>query len=100
MFVGSFHAGALARTGVSHPVSGTAPQSTGETDGERVDPAYQRTISSISPGSYAAAYQAIRTVENASAIMPAPEADQDAAIHSGAGIPAALGAYREFIDAE
>lgn len=91
MLVGGFHAGALARTGLSHAVSGA-------TEDEAVRPTYQRAISSISPGSYAAAYQAIRTVENASAIMPVRDADPAAVIHSGAGIPGALSAYRDFIN--
>lgn len=98
MLVGGFHAGALTRTGLSRAVSGAATHESGAAEDEALRPTYQRAISSISPGSYAAAYQAIRTVENASAIMPARDADPAAVIHSGAGIPGALSAYRDFIN--
>jgi hypothetical protein len=51
-----------------------------------------RQISTISPGSLAAAYQAIRAQE--AGIAP-PVASAASAILSGLGIPAALAAYGE-----
>lgn len=56
------------------------------------EPGHFSQISTISPGSLAAAYKAIRAQE---AVVAPPVAASDQAILSGVGIPAALAAYGE-----
>jgi len=56
-------------------------------------------ISAISPGSLAAAYQVIRAREEGAApAAPAPAGER--AILSGLGVPSALSAYGEVLDAD
>lgn len=107
MIVGGFsYAGTLARPNAA-PAIPAASGSGFEDEGEiEAGPAYFRTISSISHGSLAAAYQAIRaqevgTVEteaNDDGVPQTPEGDT--AILSGLGIPAALAAYGEVIEVD
>ena len=59
-------------------------------------PAYFSMISTISPGSLAAAYQVIKAREGGGDAAPAGER----AILSGLGIPSALSAYGEVLDAD
>ena len=67
------------------------------TDAPQQQPGHFRQISAISPGSLAAAYQAIRAHE-AAIVAPVPAGE--AAILSGLGIPSAFEAYREMTGAE
>lgn len=60
-------------------------------------PAYFRSISAISPGSLASAYQAIRAHETA--VVPVIPGGEPA-ILSGLGIPGALAAYGETMKAD
>lgn len=60
------------------------------------DPTYFRSISSISYGSLAGAYQSFRSLDSEAA--PAEHRSAPAAILSGAGIPAALQAYSEAME--
>lgn len=59
-------------------------------------PAYFSMISTISPGSLAAAYQVIRAREDGGEAAPAG----GRAILSGLGIPSALNAYGEVLEAD
>lgn len=77
---------------------GTAPRDDGREAGDR--PGHFSMISTISPGSLAAAYQALRTRGADEAGAPAAAPAGDPAILSGLGIPAALGAYDEVMDAD
>lgn len=58
-------------------------------------PAYFSMISTISPGSLAAAYQVIRAREEGGEAASAPSGER--AILSGLGIPSALDAYGEVL---
>ena len=92
MIVGGFSfAGTGARPGAAaaEPASSPAEQ-------DDAQPAFFRTISAISPGSLASAYQAIRAHETA--VVPAAPAGEPA-ILSGMGLPGALEAYHEAMDA-
>lgn len=60
------------------------------------NPTYFRSISSISYGSLAGAYQSFRSLDSEAA--PAARQSAPAAILSGAGIPAALQAYSEAME--
>ncbi len=70
----------------SAPSAGPAPTFVAREEPD-VSPTYFRTITSISYGSLASAYQA----------MKAQEVAASSAILSGAGIPAAVSAYEEVI---
>lgn len=82
-----------ARPAGAHAASGAAAA---RDAGAAERPAYFRAISAISPGSYAAAYQAIRAAEAAMVVAPVQHVSGEPAILSGLGIPAALSAYGEF----
>lgn len=89
MIVGGFSLPALQRAAGVSPSGRPAEAApaaavTGEAD---VAPTYFRTISSISYGSLASAYQA----------MKAQEAVASTAVLSGAGVPSAITAYEEVI---
>lgn len=60
-------------------------------------PAYFSMISTISPGSLAAAYHSIRA-QGAAGAGSGPGPAGDPAILSGLGIPSALSAYGEVLD--
>lgn len=107
LVTGSLYADLFARTGVSGsrqdvPVSretGAAvarpPAGDAAPAGER--PAHFSVISTISPGSLAAAYQVMRAREDGGETA-APA--QGRAILSGLGIPSALDAYGEVLESD
>ena len=91
MIVGGFSfAGTLSRPAAAATTAG--PSSTSDSR-ESEAPVHFRSISAISPGSLAAAYQAIRAHES---IVAPPIPAGEPAILSGLGIPGALAAYGEF----
>ena len=98
----SFHSGQFARPASSAPGKADAglPQAGPHRRdaGEAAErPAHFSMISTISPGSLAAAYHTLRAREaEASGLAPAAEP----AVLSGLGIPAALAAYGEVLDAD
>lgn len=71
----------------------------GSAAGADEGPAYFSMISPISHGSLAAAYQVIRGREPVAAAAPGIAAAGEPAILSGLGVPAALSAYGEVLDA-
>ena len=105
MIIGGFsHVGTLSRPGASGPARVLA-EPEDEAGGMSEAPTYFRALSSISPGSLAAAYQAIRAQEaSAAEIDPAgaaaEEPAREPAILSGVGIPGALRAYGEVMGPE
>ena len=98
MIVGGFsYVGTLSRQGAPTPTWLPAEaESEDEAIGMSEHPTYFRTLSSISPGSFAAAYKAIRTQESAMPGEGLPdEPAGEPAILSGLGIPGAMSAYAE-----
>lgn len=110
---GSLHADLFARPGSSGqrenvgatsarpaPASSSAPAANPGQPEER--PAFFSMISTISPGSLAAAYQVMRSrdAEGDAAAGPARGEAQDRAILSGLGIPSALDAYGEVLETD
>lgn len=106
---GSLYADLFARTGVSvqqpdarspstRDDAAAAPVEDATRSGER--PAYFSMISTISPGSLAAAYQVIQAAKAADAQGGEPAQPRDPAILSGLGVPSALDAYGEVLEAD
>lgn len=96
MFIGNIHTGAYSRPG--------AVQSTSYADAPSVDSAeesagvsFHRTISSITPSSFAGAYQALRGVDGGAMGPSNVAASENATILNGS-IPAAIQAYGEILD--
>ncbi|RIK86308.1 MAG: hypothetical protein DCC69_07685 [Hyphomicrobiales bacterium] len=103
LVTGSHHSHHFERAPASRQAAGGQPQAAPRDDAREAAgrPAHFSMISTISPGSLAAAYQALRARQvgddaGAMAAMPA----RDPAILSGLGIPAALDAYGEVLDAD
>lgn len=92
--------------GYTRPASPAAPQPVENRGGHQsasraeieANPAYFRSITSISYGSLASAYQSFRTADAASRGAASPQGP--GAIASGAGIPAALQAYGESMETD
>ena len=109
LVTGSLYADLFARTGAfGSREDAPAPRETGTayarpsagdaaTAGER--PAHFSVISTISPGSLAAAYQVMRAREDGGGTAT-PGPAQGRAILSGLGIPSALDAYGEVLDSD
>ncbi|NRC55046.1 hypothetical protein [Neoaquamicrobium sediminum] len=90
--------------GIAAPAERQGDQSKAQTIEAAGEPTYFRSISAISPGSLAGVYQSMRAQEassgfDAGGIEPV-RAEAAAAILSGAGIPAAMTAYGEVMEAE
>lgn len=69
-----------------------------ESAAETTEIVYRREISAISPGSWANAYQAIRSLEVASSLEHGAQPYGDTrAIVTGVGVPGALQAYVEIM---
>ncbi len=110
MIVGGFsYVGTLARP--AHAIVASQPPAERQGDQSKAqsieaagEPTYFRSISAISPGSLAGVYQSMRAQEASSGfdagdVVPV-RAEAAAAILSGAGIPAAMTAYGEVMEAE
>ena len=105
---GSLYADLFARTGTSGQQNETRSASVknspaaapvGEAPRSDDRPAYFSMISTISPGSLAAAYQVIRAKETGDE-GGASAQSRDPAILSGLGIPSALDAYGEVLESD
>ena len=109
LVTGSLYADVFARTGASGsrqdaPASretgaAFARSSAGDAAAAGERPAHFSVLSTISPGSLAAAYQVMRAREDGGETA-ASESAQGRAILSGLGIPSALDAYGEVLDSD
>ena len=99
-YSGIFAHASVAQSGST--ASGPAQVETAADETRQSNPTYFRSISSVGYGSLAGAYQAIRSMElaNVDAVEPTDAPSRGQAILSGAGIPAALAAYGEAMEAE
>jgi hypothetical protein len=79
------------------PSSQTARTGGANTDFGGTEGLYRKEISSISPGSFVTAYQAIRALEVGTFTAMSVPTPENAAILSGVGVPGALRAYDEVL---
>ena len=105
---GSLYADLFARLGASSSrqeardaptarETGAAPAPAGDAAGADGRPPHFSVISTIRPGSLAAAYQAMRAREDGAGPAASGPAQ---AILSGQGVPSALSAYREVLESD
>jgi hypothetical protein len=97
MFIGNIHTGAYGRPGGVQSVSFAAAAPAADSVEESGGVSFHRTISSITPSSFAGAYQALRGVDGGAMGPSNVAASENATILNGS-IPAAIQAYGEILE--